>query len=232
MFFILFTVSWAASQLICWSQGKVWSMGWFQSNEVWGSYPQSMRKGEARVVSLGNTAAAKSANGNSPDQLSWWWLIKGCIQFTMCWLMISVCPSVWVWCVVDNFSWILSILQNSFQKSEMNWGPQLDTIVLGGPWCWYTCSTNNWAIPAASIVLWQGILMGCLLSQSTITRAASYPHLSLRNVQKSMKICCQGHSGTGKGFNSPGILSWGFVAHLHLVQFCTYHSMSLLQVGQ
>ena len=144
-------------------------------------------------------------------------MIKSYIQFTICWLMISICPSIWVWCVVNNFSWIPSILQNSFQKSEINWGPWLDMIILGGPWYQYICSMNNWAIPAALIVLWQGILMGCLLSWSTITRVASYPYLSLGNVWKSMKIYYQGCLKMGKGFNSPGILSWGFVAHLHLM---------------
>ena len=158
--------------------------------------------------------------------------MKGCTQFTMCWLMISDCPSVWAWCAVDNFSHIPSILQNSFQKSEMNWGPQSDTIMSGGPQCQYICSTNNQAIPAASVVLWQGKLIGHLLSWSTITRAVLYPFLSLGNVWKSMEICCQDCSGMGKGFNSPGVLSWGFFVCWHLVQFYMYCSTSFLQLDQ
>ena len=149
---IFFTTLWASSRLTRLSRGRVLSMG-CQSKEVRGSYPQSMRKGEARVVSLGSAAAAKSTMGSNSDQLSWWWLMNGRIRVAICWLTISVCPSVWPWWAVDNFNWIPRILQNSLQKSEINWGPRSDTMVVGAPRCRYTCSTNNRAIPAASVIL-------------------------------------------------------------------------------
>ena len=38
-----------------------------QSKEVWGLYPQLMRKGEVRVILLGSAAAAKSTMGNNSD---------------------------------------------------------------------------------------------------------------------------------------------------------------------
>ena len=38
-----------------------------QSKEVQGSYPQSMRKGEVRVISLDSAAVAKSIIGNNSD---------------------------------------------------------------------------------------------------------------------------------------------------------------------
>ena len=149
---IFFIILWVSSWLTCLSWGRVLSMG-YQLKEVQGSYPQSIRKGEVRVVSLGSAAVAKSIMGNNSDQLSWWWLINGCIQIAICWLTISVCPSVCAWCMVDNFNWIPRILQNSFQKSEINWGPLSEIMVVSTPWCWYICSTNNQAILAASVIL-------------------------------------------------------------------------------
>ena len=64
------------------------------------------------------------------------------------------------------------------------------------------------------------------------SKAASCSFLSLGNDRKSMDMCCHGRSGIGNGFSSPGVLSRGFFARWHLLQFRTYRSTSFLHVGQ
>src|ERR1700735_1135990 len=54
--------------------------------------------------------------------------------------------------------------------------------------------------------------IGLFVNLSTTTNTASYPCLSFGNVRKSIEICCQGRSGTGRGFRSPGGKSFGACA--------------------
>src|SRR5438045_7364477 len=51
---------------------------------------------------------------------------------------------------------------------------------------------------------------------------ASYPPQSFGSSWKSIEMCFQGLSGIGRGFKSPGVLSWGIIDQQQSLQFHTY----------
>ena len=76
---------------------------------------------------------AYSTQISCSDQEAGLWLIKQRRVVSSSWFILSVCPLDWGWNPEDRLTEAPTRLQNSLQKTDVNWGPQSETTSVGSP---------------------------------------------------------------------------------------------------
>ena len=105
--------------------------------------------------------------------------------------------------VEDRLTEAPTRLQNSLQKTDVNWGPQSETTSVGRPWRQKTWWRASSAVSLAEGSLPRGMKWASLLSRSTMVRMTEWPLDAGRPDTKSREICDQGRWGMGNGCRRP-----------------------------
>ncbi|KAJ0128029.1 hypothetical protein HZ326_27850 [Fusarium oxysporum f. sp. albedinis] len=92
---------------------------------------------------------------------------------------------------------------------------------------------NCWrAVSSASQVPLQAIICLIFVRRQAIIRMALYPSLGGRWVMKSIDMCCQARSGTGRGLRTPCLASRAGLDLRQVWQFLTHRSTNDSIPGQ
>ena len=149
--------------------------------------------------------------------------------------ILSVCPSICGWNVVESFGWISSCLHKSPMTCDANCGPRSDTMLLGSPWFFhmYIMEIESGSIKSCGRLvarnklyfLWEVIY-------STTTRIESNLFDSGKSVVKSAMTSVHGMSSSSRGWSFPcGARLDGFI-RAHLLHQFVYSLMNVLIPGQ
>ena len=92
-----------------------------------------------------------------------------------------------------------NFMRKCLQTAFVNFGSRSNIITFSHPWCLHHALKKSLAVSNAVAVLIINIICGNLLTQSTITKMASYPYDSGKLVMKFMNMLCHGTGGLGNG---------------------------------
>lgn len=132
--------------------------------------------------------------------------------------MISDDPPVWGWWLVDRRRRMPHRSVRVFQKLEMNFGSQSETIASESPWCQNICQKKMWAGSSALSVPLQAQKWTRFESLSTKVSTASKPSVLIgrwviESVVISLHRCLGSASGWGapSGFVCPSFCCWQII---------------------